>query len=777
MKSVILDLKKVKLEVVKNLILDFSLSSFYMKIQNLFSKQNEQTRNTLEISIIEGITRENNHLVSAYAGVDQSVQNYWILLLFKECSRKIIGKIQVDKIRITLKKYYPECSLLLVEDHIKNLKVIKHLKKAFVLPNYAQSYIDISQPMNMFPAKNRRYLSNTKRMINKHNLSFQMTQTKEAQIDFYDNYYLPYIGVRHKNSCMILRIEDIFSPRVPFKIIQIKKDDEVISAGVIHYKRGHVSYAFLGVKNGRYEYVKQGGLSSIYYFLIQELHKEGFTKLYLGGSPPLLTHTLTRHKIRMSAKHDYDFDYSNNKFTAFYYLRASEASKDFLASSPFVFQNDKGEMNGAICLQKSMIASKKEFRRFCMLLLEFEMKNNYIFELDKNAVPVEWYRELPENTFKIIKAKKADLLFFHEEGDMKKNGLQVIELQSDQYEKWDEFVDKSPQGDVFCYSWWLDTITKSNFKIIAILNCNEIQAGIPLAFDANGKINEPPLTRTLGPIYRKLENVSDHRKLVLHRKWLNLLLEKIDPEDVVQFCTHQSFTDWLPFRWNGYKQTTRFTYIINYKNKTENDIWNNLNSNRKRDINKAKLNNLRVEISDDFKTFYKLVEKTYQHQGIVFSLSYEDFYRLDQEISKRNKRRVFITFDENNHPHAGVYIVFNSKSSYNLLSGSDPQTRYNSGHTLAMWEAIRYFRAKTELFNFGGSNIQRIEKYFRGFGGTLTRYFRIFTEPTVIKEVVNEMPDPAPIPDNDFRYHFDHFMHHAYCLFDIVRKKVFRTRK
>jgi hypothetical protein len=58
----------------------------------------------------------------------------------------------------------------------------------------------------------------------------------------------------------------------------------------------------------------------------------------------------------------------------------------------------------------------------------------------------------------------------------------IKNLEPHQFNQWDEFVDKSPQGDVFCYSWWLEAITKSNFKIVAIFENNEIVAGIVFRF-------------------------------------------------------------------------------------------------------------------------------------------------------------------------------------------------------------------------------------------------------------------------------------------------------
>ena len=354
--------------------------------------------------------------------------------------------------------------------------------------------------------------------------------------------------------------------------------------------------------------------------------------------------------------------------------------------------------------------------------------------------------------------------------------MQAVTLNPSQYKMWDRFVDQSPQGDNFCYSWWLDAITKSNFKILAIFDNEEIVAGIPLAFDKNGKVTEPPLTRTLGSLYKDLSSLSEHKQVSKQRNWLNALLQNISPNDVVGFCTHQNFTDWLPFRWKGFRQTTRYTYIINYKNKDINDLWAKLNRGRKESINRAYKNDITINTTNDLQRFYKLVELTYQRQGLKFRFPYNDFKRLDDEINKRNMRRIFIASDKTSQIHASLYVTFNSKSAYALLSGGDPKFRHLFGHTLIMWEAIKYFHDKTNYFNFGGSNIERIENHLRGFGGVLTPYFHVFTEKSVIKEVqvVKEIKVPIetkPIRD-DWRYHLGRIFFHQKILIKKAMRKL-----
>ncbi len=140
--------------------------------------------------------------------------------------------------------------------------------------------------------------------------------------------------------------------------------------------------------------------------------------------------------------------------------------------------------------------------------------------------------------------------------------LAVHTLLPDQDPLWDAFVDRSPQGSVFCYSWWLGAITKGNFRILAVFRNDEIVAGIPLAYYL-GKINEPPLTRTLGPVFTSQGPRSAHDRTTLERKWLDLLLDQIPLVDVELFCTSHNFTEaTLSLAWTEADDTLHLPYRL-----------------------------------------------------------------------------------------------------------------------------------------------------------------------------------------------------------------------
>jgi lipid II:glycine glycyltransferase (peptidoglycan interpeptide bridge formation enzyme) len=227
-------------------------------------------------------------------------------------------------------------------------------------------------------------------------------------------------------------------------------------------------------------------------------------------------------------------------------------------------------------------------------------------------------------------------------------------------------------------------------------------------------------------------------------------------------CTHHSITDWLPFKWNGFSQTTRYTYIIDYQNMSINDLWNNLDTENRRIIKNAYKNGLTVKLADDFDLVYHYESLTYERQGLKFNIPYTDLKSLDDAIKTKSKRVVLKVVDKDEIIHAVVYAVFSHKSAYGLLSGSDASLRKLGGPTLIVWETIKHFSDKVEHFNLGGSDIKRLEAHLRGFGGTLTPYFHIYNEKFAGKR-------------DDLRFHLKESLFHVKEIFSIIRRKTFKT--
>jgi GNAT acetyltransferase-like protein len=87
----------------------------------------------------------------------------------------------------------------------------------------------------------------------------------------------------------------------------------------------------------------------------------------------------------------------------------------------------------------------------------------------------------------------------------------------------------------------------------------------------------------------------------------------------------------------------------------------------------------------------------------------------------------FLARSREGEPLGAVWIAWDDKRAYYLLGGYDSSAKSNNALALAMWRAIEFAATGLKLpeFDFEGSMIPSVERFFRKFGGTLTPNYRI----------------------------------------------------
>jgi hypothetical protein len=105
---------------------------------------------------------------------------------------------------------------------------------------------------------------------------------------------------------------------------------------------------------------------------------------------------------------------------------------------------------------------------------------------------------------------------------------------------------------------------------------------------------------------------------------------------------------------------------------------------------------------------------------------------LVKNVKKRNQCKWFIAQDKFEKNHAGVLIIWDRQSAYYLMGGGNPDLRASGATSLCMWEAIKFASTITKKFDFEGSMIESIERFFRGFGSVQKTYFQVTQKPSKI---------------------------------------------
>ncbi|MDI6740189.1 MAG: GNAT family N-acetyltransferase, partial [Candidatus Edwardsbacteria bacterium] len=75
---------------------------------------------------------------------------------------------------------------------------------------------------------------------------------------------------------------------------------------------------------------------------------------------------------------------------------------------------------------------------------------------------------------------------------------------------------------------------------------------------------------------------------------------------------------------------------------------------------------------------------------------------------------------------AATFCIHDATTAYYLLGGYDHASKHRGAGAAALWAAIGHAKGiGLKRFDFEGSMVPQIERYFRGFGGTQTLYLTI----------------------------------------------------
>jgi len=312
---------------------------------------------------------------------------------------------------------------------------------------------------------------------------------------------------------------------------------------------------------------------------------------------------------------------------------------------------------------------------------------------------------------------------------------QVVSRPSDKTSKipvtYNDFVDSSPQGMLYDYTWWLDAVAPGQYSILEVRDGDQLRAAWPITFQEVGGqriIGMPPMTQKLGVLLppsaaRYPEKLSQEHRLI------EGLIEQLPPDVFVAHHFHENFTNWLPFYWRNFQQTTRYTYVLPDIRDLD-AVWNGFRKTARNTVRNAEKQGLRVRDAGDVAEIFRLYSLTMERQGLAAAYSLEQLQRVDAACATHAGRLALIADDAQGTPHAAVYVVYYKDCAVYLMGGADPSFRQSGAQTLLLWEAIRRTSVQCSRFDFEGSMLRGVEAALRDFGAVQTPYFRIWRDPT-----------------------------------------------
>jgi hypothetical protein len=285
--------------------------------------------------------------------------------------------------------------------------------------------------------------------------------------------------------------------------------------------------------------------------------------------------------------------------------------------------------------------------------------------------------------------------------------------------------DEVTSNSLFDEPWWLTAVAPGQWSAVEIERDGHVIARLPYVVHRRlgmTIVTMPPLTARLGP-WLAPSNAKPANQLGQQKDLMTELIQRLPRHHYFLQDFHYSVTNWLPFHWQGFEQTTRYSYVLEDLRDME-SVWSGLLVNIRTDIRKAQ-KQLRVRTDLGLDRFLEISALTFSRQGKKHPYPRDLVERVDAACAARAGRRMFFAEDARGRIHAAIYVIWDSRSAYYLMGGGDPALRNSGATSLVLWEAINFAATVTQQFDFEGSMLEPVERFFRAFGARQVQYFRV----------------------------------------------------
>ena len=279
--------------------------------------------------------------------------------------------------------------------------------------------------------------------------------------------------------------------------------------------------------------------------------------------------------------------------------------------------------------------------------------------------------------------------------------------------KWDECVANSLNTLIYAYSWYLD-IASPDWDALVI---DDYKAVFPLPNKSKLGIKyiyPSYFIQQLGLFFteEKFNNsktIEDCIKNIPNKfKFIELYLNEYNKINLN----------------NEYKIIERKNYLLHLKKSYE-EIFNNYSHGLKENIKKALSNDLTIRDSDDVNSFVRLFQ---ENTGKDLSKFNQEHYKILTELIKaaisQNSAEISLSYYKEELVAGAVLLKDKNRIIYLISSSTEKGKRFKA-MPLLLDHNIKKHSSSNFIFDFEGSMVPGIAKFFKSFGSAESVYLQI----------------------------------------------------
>lgn len=278
-------------------------------------------------------------------------------------------------------------------------------------------------------------------------------------------------------------------------------------------------------------------------------------------------------------------------------------------------------------------------------------------------------------------------------------------------DKWDRCIGEAYNGIIFSYSWYLDSVCDQWDALVE----DDYKAVFPLPWKSKMNIHyifQPFFSRSTGVFSKEVypaSRILEFFKLIPEKfRYINM-----------GFDFYPDIQGW------NFNIVQHVHQCINIKAGYA-SILENYSDNLKRNIKKASTGTLIIRYDIDPADLVNLFRANKgQELHILKENDYSRLLLLMKNCVTENKGEAIGVYNKDNVLCSAAFFMYSHQRVIYLKGASSEAGRKNGAMHYLMDQYIQYSLGRADVFDFGGSMIESVARFFKSFGGVDTPYFHM----------------------------------------------------
>lgn len=272
---------------------------------------------------------------------------------------------------------------------------------------------------------------------------------------------------------------------------------------------------------------------------------------------------------------------------------------------------------------------------------------------------------------------------------------------------------------LFLNYYWVNAATNGRFHALICRENNKNLAIfiIPLS-NKNNAIVLPKLTQYSGLFY--LKDFSNEKGIGKQHIIIEKFIEELKAFKKIRLSFHHSILNLLPFIYNGFEVTLRYTYVLNFNSLP---ISSKLNQ-RRRNYVVSLQSRINVTFTEDLEWFYEKIKYFFKSRKLTLSYDFKTLEVIYDVLKIQNKCRILVCKDNNDEVCAVGLLIWDEFVAYPLVYSTNPYAG-NGYDSFILYKMMELSSKYVSIFDFEGSVVKNVERVYRQMGGLQKPYYVI----------------------------------------------------